>query len=452
MATSTTKRPQSKTGGGSSGASRRSVIITFKPKDKRPNQSQDKLDILSQVVDSEVNFLNPGNMTETHASVPANAKPETIGYDIDEFETPIVMASLTDREIEAVKKNENVAAVEEDGTMETLGSETGSERSKEDGKGLRSKGAEQQQQQASASSVFTPLDQQGAPQTETIPPGVSLIKAPAAWDCSRGKEIKVALLDAGLDNTHPDLSPNYKGGISFIPGEPNPGIAAPPSTHLAGIIAAALNGSGVVGVAPAASLYSVKVVAANGGGSVSTIIAGIQWCIRNKMDVLCLAFGSTTPFPSLEGVCNLAWSRGLLLVAGAGLSGPGADNVAFPARYNSVIAVSSIDDASLIAPFSSRGPKVELCAPGVNVLSTVNGGGFEKMSGPARACAHVCGAAALAWGAHRFADNVTIRRLLASTADELGTPGRDPLYGFGRVNAEKAACERTLPPAIPGLP
>jgi subtilisin len=117
-----------------------------------------------------------------------------------------------------------------------------------------------------------------------------------------------------------------------------------------------------------------------------------------------------------------------------------------------VIAVSALDSSNVIAPFSSRGPDVELSAPGVNVLSTLPGGGFGRLDGTSMACPHVSGVAALAWGAHRWADNVAIRRLLAKTADNLGPPGRDPNYGFGRVDAKQAACSLTLPGPVPGIP
>jgi subtilisin len=139
----------------------------------------------------------------------------------------------------------------------------------------------------------------------------------------------------------------------------------------------------------------------------------------------------------------------MLLVAAAGNSGAA---VGVPAKYDSVIAVSAIDQANVIAPFSSRGPEVELCAPGVNVLSTTPGGGLGKKSGTSMACPHVSGVAALAWGAHRYASHVTIRRLLAWTADKLGNPERNERYGFGRVDAEQAACALTMPPEMPGLP
>jgi subtilisin len=86
------------------------------------------------------------------------------------------------------------------------------------------------------------------------------------------------------------------------------------------------------------------------------------------------------------------------------------------------------------------------------VLSTIPGGGYGTKSGTSMACPHVSGSAALAWGGHRYSDNVTIRRLLAWTVDDLGNPGRDDLFGYGRVNAERAACTMQVPPAIPGIP
>ena len=141
-----------------------------------------------------------------------------------------------------------------------------------------------------------------------------------------------------------------------------------------------------------------------------------------------------------------------MLVAAAGNSGPGMGTVGVPAKYQSVIAVSAIDSGNLIAGFSSRGPEVELAAPGVNVLSTTPGSSYGTMSGTSMACPHVSGAAAVVWGSHRYADNVTIRRLLAWTSNNLGNPGRDPLYGYGRVDTERAACELTVPPSIPGIP
>jgi subtilisin len=416
------------------------VIITFKPKDQRPDPGSDKLQIVNQALTTDVRFFDSETMAGAVAAFPG-ANPEKVGYDVNQYEAPIVVASLTDAEIRKLERNGNVAMVEEDGECYAL------EACVDPYAHFAGFGAP-----ALRRSEFQ-LEGQPSVLAETIPAGVSQIKAPMAWDCSRGKGIKVAVLDTGIDFLHPDLAPNFKGGVSFVPGQTLMDGNSH-GTHCAGTVAAAINGSGVVGVAPAASLYGVKVLANNGSGNWSWLIAGIDWCIQNQMRVLSMSLGGGGAPLALETMCNTAWNRGLLLVAAAGNAdgGPGANTVGQPATYASVIAVSAIDSANLIAGFSSRGPKVELTAPGVNVLSTVPGGGLGTKSGTSMACPHVSGAAVLAWGAHRYANNVTIRRLLAWTSDPLGVPGRDPLYGFGRVDADQAAGELAVPPAIPGIP
>ncbi len=410
-------------------ATRRTVIVTFKPKDQRPDKERDKQDIAKAAITTSVNFFTADDMARGQA-VPSGMPAEMIGYDVNLYEAPILMASLTDGEIDALKKDKNVAAVEDDGPCWALGGPQGP-----------------------ANLV---IEGQPSVAAETIPAGVAQIKAPSAWDCSRGKVIKVAVLDTGIDYTHPDLAPNYKFGVSFVSTESSAMDFNSHGTHCAGTIAAAINDVGVVGVAPAAYLYAVKVLDKTGSGAWSNLIAGIDWCINKKnMNILSMSLGGTVAPSALATMCDAAWAKGVLLVAAAGNAGPpapGGSTVIFPAKYNSVIAVSAIDSSNLIAGFSSYGPEVELCAPGVSVLSTIPGGGYGTKSGTSMACPHVSGAAALAWGGHRYADNVTIRRLLAWRADDLGNPGRDEKHGYGRVDAEQVACEMTVPPAIPGIP
>ncbi len=409
---------------------RRSVIVTFKPKDKRPDGDKDKLELLTGSISSEVQFLNAAAV-ERGAAI--GIAPEAIGYDVDEYEAPIVTLSLSESEISALEKNPNIATVEDDGEMYAL----------------EAVAAPPLQRPSTALTV----EDQPSPLAETIPSGVNQIKAPLAWDCSRGKGIAVAVLDTGIDGTHPDLAPNYKGGASMVAGEPGPEDGNGHGTHCAGTIAAAINGAGVVGVAPAASLYAVKVLSASGSGNWSYLISGLDWCIKRRIRVASMSLGGSSAPSALETMCDVAWNRGLLLIAAAGNTGAtSSPGVGVPANYANVVAVSAIDGANTIASFSSRGPDVELCAPGVQVLSTLPGGGHGKMSGTSMACPHASGVAAVAWGGHRFSDNVTIRRVLARTADILGVPGRDELYGYGRVDARQAACTMTAAAAVPGIP
>jgi subtilisin len=399
---------------------RKSHIITFKKKDKRADKKSDKTEIFRGLTKSEVPVLDVSSITRMRPT----PKMENILLDINEYEAPIIAASLTQDQVAKLKRDPNIDRVEEDGKCYAL---------------------------------YTVQDQP-SPMAETVPWGVDRIKAPLAWDITKGKGIKVAVCDTGIDYTHPDLKPNYKGGISFVPTESDPKDFNRHGTHVSGTIGGAINDSGVIGVAPSAYLYAVKVLASNGSGDWSMLIAGIEWCISNGMHVLNMSLGAPEGAPSaLEAMCNLAWSRGLILVAAAGNSNPTLPNPGFPARYNSVIAVSAIDSANTIAPFSCRGAKIELCAPGVNILSTVPGDGYSNLSGTSMACPHVTGVVALALSSHRWppnnlAHNVAIRRLLAVTADNLGIPNRDNLYGFGRVDGEEASFSFGIPPEVPGIP
>lgn len=404
-------------------AARRTMIVTFRRKDERPDRATDKLDIVRGAMEQEVSFLDATAMPRGF-SIPPGQPAETIGYDVNEYEAPIVVASLSDAEIESLTANGNVLSVEEDQPCYAL---------------------------EGPNRLLEGLTFEGQPSVlaETVPWGVTAIKAPAAWEATQGKAIKVAVLDTGIDSGHPDLAANYRGGISFVPDETTPMDYNSHGTHCAGTIAARINSLGVVGVAPAAYLYAVKVLSRTGSGQFSWIIAGIDWCIKNDIRVISMSLGGDAAPSALESMCNAAWNKGLLLIAAAGNNG-GA--VGFPAAYANVVAVSAIDSTNTLASFSSRGPDVELCAPGVNVLSTAPGGGYSTKSGTSMACPHVSGAAALAWGGHRYANNVTIRRLLAHTADNMGVPGRSTLFGFGRVDAEQAAIELTPPPPIAGLP
>lgn len=283
--------------------------------------------------------------------------------------------------------------------------------------------------------------------TDNIPWGVNRIDAERAWEVIQGKGIKVAVADTGIDYKHQDLRPNYRSGVSFVPTETSPMDYHSQGTHVAGTIAAARNCIGVVGVAPSAYLYAVKVLSARGRGRWSYLLAGIEWCIRNRMDVVNMSLGASSAPTVIERIMDVAYKRGIILVAAAGNCRGGP--VSYPAKYRSVIAVSAIDICNNWATFSCKGPEVELCAPGVRIYSTILGNRYGTKSGTSMAAPHVAGSAALAISTHRYAIHHAgpqiIRRLLQRTADNLGVPGQDQLFGFGVVDAEQAAFERRIP-------
>jgi subtilisin family serine protease len=152
--------------------------------------------------------------------------------------------------------------------------------------------------------------------------GVKRIGAGTVHDSgNKGTGIKVAILDTGIDYEHSDLNANYISGYDFANNDSDPMDDNGHGTHCAGIVAAEDNEGGVVGVAPEADLYAVKVVDSGGSGYVSDVVAGIQWSVDNGMDVISMSVGSDFGSTSLETACDNAYSSGVLLVAAAGNDG-----------------------------------------------------------------------------------------------------------------------------------
>ena len=258
------------------------------------------------------------------------------------------------------------------------------------------------------------------PPPQELPWGVDRIDAEWAWDTTTGYAVEVAVLDTGIDYEHPDLDANCKGGINIINSRKSYKDDNGHGTHCAGIIAAEDNEEGVVGVAPEASLYGVKVLDRRGSGWVSDIIAGLDWCDKNGMDIVNMSFGGGYS-SSLHDACDAAKDAGLLLVAAAGNDG---GPVIYPAAYESVIAVSATNSSDGLASFSNYGDEIAIAAPGVNILSTYKGGGYATGDGTSMAAPHVAGTLALS--ANIFA-----------TADDLGLSADE--QGAGLVDAGEAA-------------
>ncbi|MBU8598380.1 peptidase S8 [Shouchella clausii] len=266
---------------------------------------------------------------------------------------------------------------------------------------------------------------------QSVPWGISRVQAPAAHNRGlTGSGVKVAVLDTGI-STHPDL--NIRGGASFVPGEPSTQDGNGHGTHVAGTIAALNNSIGVLGVAPNAELYAVKVLGASGSGSVSSIAQGLEWAGNNGMHVANLSLGSPSPSATLEQAVNSATSRGVLVVAASGNSGAGS--ISYPARYANAMAVGATDQNNNRASFSQYGAGLDIVAPGVNVQSTYPGSTYASLNGTSMATPHVAGAAALVKQKNPSWSNVQIRNHLKNTATSLGSTN---LYGSGLVNAEAA--------------
>ena len=244
-----------------------------------------------------------------------------------------------------------------------------------------------------------PLDAQ------VTPYGISMVHAPDVWSVEKGDGINVAVVDTGVDYTHPELKDAYKGGFNAITKSNDPKDDNEHGTHVSGTIAAADNNLGVVGVAPKANLWAVKVLNANGSGSNTTIASGINWVISKKAEVggnwiINMSLGqctdvsvdaencSATPSISVRDACQHAADAGILIFAAAGNESTAshAATVAYPAAFSSVTAVAAIDSNQAVAVFSDQGPEIAVSAPGVNVFSTVpvGNGAYSEVKSAAK--------------------------------------------------------------------
>lgn len=297
--------------------------------------------------------------------------------------------------------------------------------------------------------VFS-IDAKRGAAREVAPWGVDRINADAVWATTSADAVKVAVLDTGVDYLHPDLAANVVAGTSTVNYTPSFVDDNGHGTHVSGIIAAPKNGSGIIGVAPDADLYVAKVLDSQGNGYLSDIIEGLQWAVARDVDVLNMSLGSPYYSSAFDSAVQQAIASGVVVVAAAGNEGSGIDTVTYPAKFGGVVGVSSVDSVLRIAYYSSRGPAVDLAAPGTKINSTVPGGGYAIMSGTSMAAPHVAGAAALVLSSGVGVDDADgdglwdpseVEARLERTARDLGTAGFDPLYGNGFLRADVAALQ-----------
>ncbi|MCU0477261.1 MAG: S8 family serine peptidase [Chloroflexi bacterium] len=292
-----------------------------------------------------------------------------------------------------------------------------------------------------------------------------------------GAGVRVAVIDSGIDCDHLELAVNCEHGWNYVTDSSDADDDYGHGTHVAGTVAARLNGTlaGVVGVAPGATVVAYKTLDAAGVGTWSRHIAAIDDIWNNgdpTADIVNMSIGRGDYSSTAELAMQRAYEAGILLVAAAGNSGNCAgkgSNVAYPALFASVIAVAAIDSANVRPCWSSTGAAVELSAPGVSVFSTwpsdmsasyldpqpvcEDGDGdgsldchYKFGSGTSMSAPHVAGAAALVLAAGVLTDDDgqygvanELRQQLEATAVDLGTPGRDPQYGYGLVDAFAAS-------------
>lgn len=268
-----------------------------------------------------------------------------------------------------------------------------------------------------------------------------------------GKGVKIAIIDSGIDYNHPDLK--VAGGKCVLDILDNPEACSRSyydddghGTHVAGIIGAQDNDFGVLGVAPGASIYGIKALDRNGDGTTSSIMAALDWSLKNNMDIINMSLTYSHEEPAIKELIQKAYNQGILIVAAAGNKRHPTgkeNNVQFPGKYPEVIAVSSLGKNNDIIATSSVGSEVELTAPGGAIYSTkpILQNSYGTMSGTSMAAPFATGVAALYMEKYPALDNVEIRELLQMNAKDLGVPGRDVRFGYGLVQVDTNVTNKT---------
>lgn len=277
-------------------------------------------------------------------------------------------------------------------------------------------------------------------------PGITSadISALDAWELSGAAPMIIAIVDTGVSQSHPDLI------LKLVPGRNFSGPDAtatddssiiPHGTRCAGIAgAAANNGIGISGVSWNARIMPVRVADQWGNSSESMCASGIIWAVDHGARIISVSLGFTAGTEYLRAAVEYAAGAGAVIVAAAGNS-PGVP-VYFPARLPGVLAVSATNNQDVIGPFCTSGPEVDVCAPGVWIMTTTdsaaNPNGYSYETGTSMAVPFVSGIAALLLETAPWLSALEVRRIIRDTADDRGPVGWDPRYGFGRVNAARA--------------
>ncbi|HEY0532664.1 MAG TPA: S8 family peptidase [Actinoplanes sp.] len=277
------------------------------------------------------------------------------------------------------------------------------------------------------------------------------LHATTAWQKSTGAGVTVAVLDTGVDASQPDLAGQVLPGYDAIAhggtadSDPNGH-----GTHVAGTIAALTgNRVGVGSIAPDAKILPIRVMDADGNGYMSAAADGIVYATDHGAGVINMSFSANTQVDAVTAAVAYARGKGVVVIAAAGNDRQAGSPVAYPAATDGVIAVAATNQKDQVADFSTAGSYVDLAAPGTDILSTWPQNTIKAMSGTSMAAPHVSAIAALIVAKDPTLTPDLVEKVLERSAQDLGAPGRDDDYGYGRVDA---AASLALAAAIPKLP
>lgn len=279
---------------------------------------------------------------------------------------------------------------------------------------------------------------------ETIDWGLRSLGVPELWRQTQGEKIKVAILDSGIDNNHPDLFDAIEDEKDFTGSPVGPFDRFGHGTHVAGIVAARMNRFGVVGLAPKVKILNGKVLSDNGSGRSGDVVNGIKWAIDKKADIICMSLGTPYASEALREAVVAAAGKNIIPIAAAGNYGLSYyyDTINYPAKYDAVISVGSVDRNSHRSSYAAAGRSLDIMAPGEEVYSCYPMGMYAKLSGTSMATPFVAGVVALCLAKHRSllesktpcGNVIEVRDHLQRSGTDLGETGQDRYFGYGLIN------------------
>lgn len=262
-----------------------------------------------------------------------------------------------------------------------------------------------------------------------------VISAPLAWDSSRGDaSIVIAILDSGIDASHPDLSGKIVPGWNFAQNNSNTSDADGHGTAVAAVASAATdNGQGVAGIGWHSRLMPIRVTDLNGYGILSAMAEGLVYAADHGARVANISFAASSS-STVRSAAEYFRNKGGVVTVAAG------NNAAFDGSPDNpfVLTISATTATDQLAPFSNYGNNIDLAAPGENLLTTVAGGGYGYGTGTSFSAPVVAGVAALALAANPALTGLSLQNILLESADDRGLPGWDTNFGWGRINAAAA--------------
>ena len=278
--------------------------------------------------------------------------------------------------------------------------------------------------------------------------GPGLMGFPTAWgQVGYGtSSVTVSVIDTGIRRTHQDLAGRVLQGYDYVNKDSDPADDCDHGTHVSGTVAATTNnGVGVAGMSQA-TILPYKVLSAPDllgrcSGSAANIASAIRAAADNGAKIISMSIGGPGSTTERDAV-TYAYNKGVTLVAAAGNDG-GNNSIDYPGAYPEVIAVGAVTSTKARASYSDGGPQLDIVAPGSDVLSTIDNSdsAYSKMSGTSMATPHVAGALALAMSCAPSVSRATLLNTLYSTAEDLGTAGRDDIYGHGLARIDRVVSQ-----------